>query len=167
MTEQRIATTTNSPAFFRAGDVMDAAYGVGHRHNASELARRLGRKPGEFCKKLNPECDDRHLTLGEAVAITELTGDGAILTAWAASLGKVLVDLPLAAVSDDDLMEQVLLAQAMFGSLMQTIHDARRDGVIDWMEQGQIDRVGRRVAEQVMSLICSTGANVRPVPGSR
>nr|WP_116704445.1 integron integrase [Marinobacter fuscus] len=73
---------------------MAAAYSIGHRFNASELARLMGRKPAEFCKKLNPDCDDRHLTLAEAVAVTEITGDNAILEAWAVSRGKVLVDLP-------------------------------------------------------------------------
>lgn len=166
MTEQRNATTTKSQAVFRSSDVMAAAYGIGHRYNASELARRMGRKPGEFCKKLNPECDDRHLTLAEAAAITELTDDNAILEAWSASRGKALVDLPAGAVSDDDLVEQVLLAQAVFGKLMQAIHDARADGVIDRMEHGQIERVGTQVAEHVLGLISTTAVNVRQLPTS-
>ena len=93
MTEQRNDTTAKAQAVFRSSDVMAAAYGIGHRYNASELARLMGRKPGEFCKKLNPDCDDRHITLAEAVAITELTGDNAILEAWSASRDKVLVEL--------------------------------------------------------------------------
>ncbi|WP_323907951.1 MULTISPECIES: phage regulatory CII family protein [Aeromonas] len=145
---------------------MAAAYGIGHRYNASELARLMGRKPGEFCKKLNPDCDDRHITLAEAVAITELTGDNAILEAWSASRGKVLVELPAGVVSDDDLVEQVLLAQAVFGSLMQAIHDARADGIIDRMEQGQIARIGTQVAEHVLGLISTTAVNVRQLPAS-
>ncbi|EOM1127975.1 TPA: phage regulatory CII family protein, partial [Klebsiella quasipneumoniae subsp. quasipneumoniae] len=118
MTEQRNDTTAKVRAVFRSSDVMAAAYSIGHRFNASELARLMGRKPAEFCKKLNPDCDDRHLTLAEAVAVTEITGDNAILEAWAVSRGKVLVDLPVGVVSDDDLVEQVLLAQAVFGKLM-------------------------------------------------
>ncbi|MDX7877649.1 phage regulatory CII family protein [Aeromonas veronii] len=145
---------------------MAAAYGIGHRYNASELARLMGRKPGEFCKKLNPDCDDRHITLAEAVAITELTGDNAILEAWSASRGKVLVELPAGVVSDDDLVEQVLLAQAVFGSLMQAIHDARADGIIDRMEHGQIARIGTQVAEHVLGLISTTAVNVRQLPAS-
>ncbi|WP_232307779.1 phage regulatory CII family protein [Aeromonas veronii] len=145
---------------------MAAAYGIGHRYNASELARLMGRKPGEFCKKLNPDCDDRHITLAEAVAITELTGDNAILEAWSASRGKVLVELPASVVSDDDLVEQVLLAQAVFGSLMQAIHDARADGIIDRMEHGQIARIGTQVAEHVLGLISTTAVNVRQLPAS-
>ncbi|WP_421300086.1 phage regulatory CII family protein [Aeromonas veronii] len=166
MTEQRNDTTAKAQAVFRSSDVMAAAYGIGHRYNASELARLMGRKPGEFCKKLNPDCDDRHITLAEAVAITELTGDNAILEAWSASRDKVLVELPAGVVSDDDLVEQVLLAQAVFGSLMQAIHDARADGIIDRMEHGQIQRVGTQVAEHVLGLISTTAVNVRQLPTS-
>lgn len=166
MTEQRNDTTAKAQAVFRSSDVMAAAYGIGHRYNASELARLMGRKPGEFCKKLNPDCDDRHITLAEAVAITELTGDNAILEAWSASRGKVLVELPAGVVSDDDLVEQVLLSQAVFGSLMQAIHDARADGIIDKMEHGQIERIGTQVAEHVLGLISTTAVNVRQLPAS-
>lgn len=166
MTEQRNDTTAKAQAVFRSSDVMAAAYGIGHRYNASELARLMGRKPGEFCKKLNPDCDDRHITLAEAVAITELTGDNAILEAWSASRDKVLVELPAGVVSDDDLVEQVLLAQAVFGSLMQAIHDARADGIIDRMEHGQIQRIGTQVAEHVLGLISTTAVNVRQLPTS-
>lgn len=144
-------------------DVLLAAYLLGKRTNISEIARLLGKGTTILANKLNPECDSHHLYLGEAVAITEMTNDNSILEAWAASRGKALVDIPAGSVSDDDLVEQVLLAQAIFGQLMQVIHDARRDGVIDRLEQAQIERVGRESAQHVLGLITSTGANVREV----
>ncbi|MNC82357.1 hypothetical protein D3C75_1358330 [compost metagenome] len=49
---------------------------------------------------------------------------------------------------------------------MQAIHDARVDGVIDRIEQGQIERIGTQAAEHVLGLISSTGANVRVLPVS-
>lgn len=148
-------------------DVLFSAYSLGQRHNISELARRLGKGATILANKLNPDCDTHHLTLGEAVAITELTNDGVILDAWALSRGQLLVDMPAGAVSDEDLVEQVLLAQSIFGQLMQVIHDARRDGVIDRLEQAQIERVGRESAQHVLGLICSTGANVRELNAGR
>ncbi|HIC8801237.1 TPA: hypothetical protein ACW72Z_004286 [Aeromonas veronii] len=54
----------------------------------------------------------------------------------------------------------------MFGKLMQAIHDARADGVIDRMEHGQIERIGTQAAEHVLGLISSTGTNVRVLPVS-
>jgi len=142
-------------------DVLVAAYQLGQRHNISELARRLGKSPVVLANKLNPDCDTHHLTLGEAAAITELADDNGLVDAWALSRGKVLVDLPVGAVSDEDLVEQVLLAQSVFGQLMQAIRDARADGVIDRIEQTQIEQVGHEAAQQVIGLINSTGANVR------
>lgn len=148
-------------------DVLVAAQQLGQRHNISELARWLGKSQVILANKLNPDCDGNHLNLGEAVAITELTNDGGILNAWALSRGQMLVDMPAGAVSDEDLVEQVLLAQSIFGQLMQVIHDARRDGVIDRLEQAQIERVGRESAQHVLGLICSTGANVRELNAGR
>lgn len=165
MTQATETSTLSKPMVSRS-DVLLATYLLGQHHNISELARLLGKGPTVLANKMNPECDSHHLNLGEAVAVTELTGDNRILEAWAASRGKVLVDLPAGAVSDDDLVEQVLLAQSVFGKLMQAIHDARTDGVIDRMEQGQIERVGTQVAEHVLGLITTTGANVRVLPVS-
>ena len=163
MTQPTETSTLSKPPVSRP-DVLVAAYLLGKRHNISEIARLMGKGETVLANKLNPDCDSHHLNLGEAVAITELTGDHRIVETWAASLGKVLVDLPAGAVSDDDLVEQVLLAQAVFGKLMQAIHDARADGFIDRIEQGQIERIGTQAAEHVMALISSTGANVRQLP---
>ncbi|MCV3283414.1 phage regulatory CII family protein [Aeromonas veronii] len=147
-------------------DVLLAAYLLGKSHNISEFARLMGKGETVLANKLNPDCDSHHLNLGEAVAITELTGDHRIVEAWAASLGKVLVDLPAGVVSDDDLVEQVLLAQSVFGKLMQAIHDARADGVIDRVEHSQIERIGTQAAEHVLGLISTTAANVRNLPAA-
>jgi hypothetical protein len=148
-------------------DVLVAAQQLGQRHNISELARLLGKSQVILANKLNPDCDGNHLNLGEAVAITELTNDGGILNAWALSRGQMLVDMPEGAVSDEDLVEQVLLAQAIFGELMREIHDARRDGVIDRLEQSRIENIGRSAAQHVIGLITTTGANVRELNTGR
>ncbi|WP_139462669.1 phage regulatory CII family protein [Aeromonas veronii] len=163
MSDTIVKTTLNPGSVLRT-DVLAAAYLLGQASNISDLARKLGKSPVVLANKMNPDCDSHHLNLGEAVAVTELADDNRILEAWVAGRGLMLVARPNGAVSDDELVEQVLLAQSVFGKLMQAIHDARVDGVIDWMEQGQIERVGTLVAEQVMGLISSTGANVRPLP---
>ena len=120
---QTTETSTRSKPMVSRPDVLLAAYLLGKSHNISEIARLMGKGETVLANKLNPDCDSHHLNLGEAVAITELTGDNRILEAWAASRGKALVDLPAGVVSDDDLVEQVLLAQSVFGKLMQSIHD--------------------------------------------
>ncbi|TNI56894.1 transcriptional regulator [Aeromonas dhakensis] len=163
---QTTETSTRSKPMVSRPDVLLAAYLLGKSHNISEIARLMGKGETVLANKLNPDCDSHHLNLGEAVAITELTGDNRILEAWAASRGKALVDLPAGVVSDDDLVEQVLLAQSVFGKLMQSIHDARADGVIDRMEHGQIERIGTQAAEHVLGLIRTTAVNVRTLPAT-
>ncbi|AMQ45054.1 transcriptional regulator [Aeromonas veronii] len=163
---QTTETSTRSKPMVSRPDVLLAAYLLGKSHNISEFARLMGKGETVLANKLNPDCDSHHLNLGEAVALTELTGDHRIVEAWAASLGKVLVDLPAGVVSDDDLVEQVLLAQSVFGKLMQAIHDARADGVIDRVEHSQIERIGTQAAEHVLGLISTTAANVRNLPAA-
>ncbi|MFQ2193337.1 phage regulatory CII family protein [Aeromonas jandaei] len=161
---ETISNTTLKQASVYRTDVLAAAYQLGQSNNISDLARMLGKSPVVLANKLNPDCDSHHLNLGEAVAISELAGDNGILAAWAASRGLLLVARPDGAVCDDELVEQVLLAQSVFGKLMQAIHDARADGVIDKIEQRQIERIGSLVAEQVMGLVFATNTNVRSVP---
>ncbi|MDM5067272.1 phage regulatory CII family protein [Aeromonas salmonicida] len=165
MTQQTETSTLSKPSVSRP-NVLVAAYLLGKDRNISEIARLMGKGETVLANKLNPDCDSHHLNLGEAVAVTELTGDNRILEAWAASRGKALVDLPAGVVSDDDLVEQVLLAQSVFGKLMQSIHDARADGVIDRMEHGQIERIGTQAAEHVLGLIRTTAVNVRTLPAA-
>lgn len=151
-----------------ASDPIEAVYQLGRRYNITQMARLMScKRPSTLINKFNPACEGHHLTLSEAIAVTELTNDNAIISAWALSRGQMLVDMPAGAVSDEDLVEQVLLAQSIFGQLMQVIHDARRDGVIDRLEQAQIERVGRESAQHVLGLICSTGANVRELNAGR
>lgn len=156
--------TTLNPGSVLRTDVLAAAYLLGQATNISDLARKLGKSPVVLANKMNPDCDSHHLNLGEAVAVTELADDNRILEAWAAGRDLMLIARPHGSVSDDELVEQVLLAQSVFGKLMQAIHDARADGVIDRIEQGQIERIGTQAAEHVLGLISSTGANVRPLP---
>ncbi len=151
-----------------ASDPIEAVYQLGRRYNITQMARLMScKRPSTLINKFNPACEGHHLTLSEAIAVTEFTNDNAIISAWALSRGQMLVDMPAGAVSDEDLVEQVLLAQSIFGQLMQVIHDARRDGVIDRLEQAQIERVGRESAQHVLGLICSTGANVRELNAGR
>ena len=151
-----------------ASDPIEAVYQLGRRYNITQMARLMScKRPSTLINKFNPACEGHHLTLSEAIAVTEFTNDNAIISAWALSRGQMLVDMPAGAVSDEDLVEQVLLAQSIFGQLMQVIHDARRDGVIDRLEQAQIERVGRESAQHVLGLIRSTGANVRELNAGR
>ena len=72
------------------------------------MARLMScKRPSTLINKFNPACEGHHLTLSEAIAVTEFTNDNAIISAWALSRGQMLVDMPAGAVSDEDLVEQV------------------------------------------------------------
>lgn len=73
------------------------------------------------------------------------------------------MDIPAGSMNDEELADQVMLIQSVFGQMMQTIYQARADGVIDRVEHSEIARVGTEVAKQVIGLIKSTGANVRDI----
>lgn len=159
MADKKINNTVKH--FSLLPDVLVAAQELGHRSNISELARQLGKSPVVMANKLNPDCDTHHLSLGEAVAITELSGDNGVLESWAHLRGKMLVDVPAGSMNDEELADQVMMVQVVVGQMMQVIHDARKDGVIDRIEHSAIERVGTEVAQQVIGLIKSTGANIR------
>ncbi len=85
-------------------DVLVAAQELGSRHNISEIARLRGVSPVILANKLNPDCDSNHLSIGEAVSITELTNDNGILNAWALSRGQCArTEYWAGLISDDQL----------------------------------------------------------------
>ena len=168
MTQLDKTTTRVERDNSHASDPIEAVYQLGRRYNITQMARLMScKRPSTLINKFNPACEGHHLTLSEAIAVTEFTNDNAIISAWALSRGQMLVDMPAGAVSDEDLVDQVLLAQAIFGQLMQTIHGARSDGIVDRLEQSEIDSIGRSVAQHVLSLIATTGANVRELNTGR
>ena len=92
MTEAKKTTTRVKRDHSHLSDPIDAAYQLSRRYNITDLAKLMGNKrPTTLNNKFNPACEDHHLTLSEAMAVTELTGDNAILQAWALSRGHTLV----------------------------------------------------------------------------
>lgn len=113
---------------------LDAAYLLGKRHNASDVARKLGISPNVLGNKLNPDQDFHKLSLGEAVAITEITEDNAIVEAWCQQRGGVFVKLPSASSCDEELSDQLMKLSEALGSALGEIRHAREDGIIDHSE---------------------------------
>ncbi len=142
-------------------DVLFSAYSLGQRHNISELARRLGKGATILANKLNPDCDTHHLTLGEAVAITELSDDNGILEAWAASRGAVLVDVPAGVTSDEELADLVMIVSESVALVFAAYREARKDGVIDKHERRDIGHRVQDAIRDLLSLDAEIGGQVR------
>lgn len=165
MTEAKKTTTRVKRDYSHASDPIDAAYQLSRSYNVTELARLMGNKrPTTLNNKFNPQCEDHHLYLSEAIAVTELTGDNAILQAWALSRGQVLVALPDTTVTEEELADQVMTVTSVVGAVFGELHLARQDGVIDPIERQAITAAVHRAIRELLSLEESVASQVRPLP---
>lgn len=155
---------TRSPKRVSHNDPLTAAYLLGQQHNISELARLLGKSGNILSNKLNPDCDSHHLTLAEAVAITELTDDDAIIETWASSRGKALVVIPSGESTDEELADQVMLVNEVISAVFHEIRQARKDGVIDPQEHQSITGAVQNAVRELLNLDADVAASVRELP---
>ncbi|WNO60864.1 phage regulatory CII family protein [Rheinheimera sp. MMS21-TC3] len=143
---------------------MVAAYLLGQRHNASDLARKLGVSPNVLGNRLNPDQDFHKLGLGEAVAITELTNDNAILEAWAHQRGGVFVKLPESVSCDEELSDQLMRVNEEFGAALGEIRKAREDGIIDSEECDRVTSKLMSTVTEALALNALVKGQVRDLP---
>lgn len=146
---------------------MEAAYQLGKANNASELARKLGISPVVLANKLNPHQEFHRLTLGEAVAITELSNDDRILESWAHSRGCVLVHVPDVVGCDEELSDQLMKLSEEMGDAMGEIRQARSDGVITPDEFEAIKTKLMSMVREAVALKTMVKGQVRDLPVSR
>ncbi|MGL6254401.1 phage regulatory CII family protein [Aeromonas caviae] len=165
MTKPTRTTTRVKRDHSHLSDPIDAAYQMSRRYNITELAKLMGNKrPTTLNNKFNPACEDHHLTLSEAMAVTELTGDNAILQAWALSRGHTLVALPDSTVTEEELADQVMLVGEVVAAVFGELREARQDGVIDPIERQAITAAVHRAIRELLSLEESVASQVRPLP---
>lgn len=107
-------------------------------HNVSDIARTMGKNPKTLLAKLSNDVETHHLTLAEAIAVTDITGDERIIKAWAHSCGQVLFTLPGKTLTDDEFSDLLLTVQRGSGALAESILKARSDGVISEQDYSDI-----------------------------
>lgn len=140
--------------------VADAAYGLAHRYpgGVPALAARMGVSPNTLTHKVNPNNDTHKLALGEAEQMSVLSGDAAILHAFAAQMGHVCLRAT-PDTSEGDPLDNMAALQAQMADLMRAVADAVRGG------QGAVTaNQARRVdhhAQEAMAAIGHTVAMVR------
>lgn len=149
-------------------DPMFAAASLTDSFNITALAKLIGKSEKTLAAKLNndPEYDHHNLHLAEAVAITEITGDERILSAWANSRGKVLVSLPKTGLTDDEFSDVLLTVQTTQGELASAIKKARADGVITEADYAAINRNTLNAIQQLLQLDAELKAQVREFGGN-
>ncbi|POV93651.1 hypothetical protein C3418_01240 [Aeromonas sp. ASNIH8] len=168
MTEAKKTTTRVKRDHSHLSDPIDAAYQLSRRYNITDLAKLMGcKRPTTLNNKFNPHCEDHHLTLSEALAVTELTGDNAILQAWALARGQMLVAVPESAVSEEELADQVMMVGEVVAAVFAEYREARQDGVIDPIERQAIRAAVHRAIRELLSLDETVASQVRPFPQAK
>lgn len=123
-------------------DLMDAAYGLVHRYpgGAASLGPRIGKNATTLSHEVKGTGDAK-LGLRTAKAMTDLSGDLAILQAWATDAGQMLVPLPAqrGADTDDCMLRMAAMAEG-FGKLCTEVASDLSDGQISDNELHRIDQ---------------------------
>ncbi len=139
-------------------NVADAAHAVVHDFpgGSESLAPRLDMSAAILRNKVNPTNTTHHLTLREAVRVTQLTGDDRILRAAASECERVVLELPTADdtdASDMAVLELVAAVWAKQGDLGTAIHQAFADGVLTPQEYAGIKNAVHRAQTKLTALL--------------
>lgn len=135
-------------------------------YNVTQLTEQIGcRSNKTLLAKLNNDSDFHHLTVDEAVRITDVTGDLRIIKAWAAGLGYQLMPLVPPRPSDEEFSDQLLIVSERTGDFSRSLREARADGVITRADYADIKRRAMAAIESIMQLELECAAMVRDLPG--
>lgn len=106
--------------------IQEAFYHVVHDYGVAKLAKELGMSAGTLYNKANTNETSHHRpTLGEVVAITNITGDKRIAKAFARAVGCVFYSLPdTSDLSTDALLLRITKTQAKGSDFYKAIHAA-------------------------------------------
>ena len=139
-------------------NVDDAAHAVVHDYpgGSESLAPRIAMSAAVLRNKVNPNNSTHHLTLREAVRISELTGDLRILQAFAQQCGQLLLAAPCADdehASDMAVLELVAAVGGSQGDMFGAIHRALADGQLTSTELAGIRACGDAAMARIASLM--------------
>lgn len=115
-------------------NITDAAYAVAHDYpgGTESLAPRLSMSAAILRNKVNQNNTTHHLTLAEAVRMSEMTSDFRILQAWARELGMALVELPQPEnCADQDVIELMAKTWETNGEIGKEIIRTFADGRVE------------------------------------
>lgn len=124
----------------RGLDVADAAYHTAHSFpgGVPALAQRMAMSQNTLAHKVSLNNETHHLTLREAVAMQELSGDVRILHAMAGALGYACVSLSVD--RDHSTLEQVMHMAKEFGEVLGSVNAAVADGTVTPNEMQDCER---------------------------
>ncbi|MEK6291080.1 MAG: phage regulatory CII family protein [Paraburkholderia tropica] len=133
-------------------NITDAAYAVAHDYpgGTESLAPRLGMSGALLRNKVNQNNTTHHLTLAEAVRMSQITGDVRIAEAIANELGYALVETPrMEECSDAAIVELMGEAWSTHGLVGTEICKTLEDGRV---EHKEVERVEHRIFKHAQVL---------------
>lgn len=154
MKKHTLKLSTNSCPF-------NAAQQLGLSFGADAFAKRTYQSTAVVYNKLNPDNESNHLSLRDAIALTELTNNDAIIEALCLQRGGVFVKLPENVACDEELSDQVMLLTEQLGLVMGDIRKAREDGIIDGNEFNDISANITKTIKEALALNAVVKGQVR------
>lgn len=144
-------------------NVLDAAYKVAHAYpgGTEALGPRAGINAAVLRNKVNPNTATHHLTLEEAVRLTDLTGDTAMLQAWAAHAGFALQRLDAQPESAASIVMRLLQVTARHGDLSSAYADALADNVVTPNECKHLGELVRQLQSAAVQLQAAVEASCK------
>ena len=126
------------------------------------LSRKVGTGHTVLCDMYNP---DRERKLGylEALGHAHITGDHRLPIAAVTELGYGVFKKPEGSVGDEEILDLFLGIQGMQGKLAETLHLARKDGVIDSHENRKLGAIIDDVINEMATLKAEMNNQVREV----
>jgi hypothetical protein len=136
--------------------VQDAFHHVVHDYGVAKLAKELGMSTGTLYNKANTNETSHHRpTLGEVVAIANITKDKRIAKAFARAVGGVFYSLPdTSDLSADALLLKITKTQAKGSDFYKTIHAAlETDNKISHKEYDVIEHCAFLWIEEILETL--------------
>ena len=164
VTKLRPAYGNEAPRAAIGLDVLDAAYHTAHSYpgGVPALALRMAMSENTLAHKVSLNNTTHHLSLREAVAMQELTGDVRILHGMAGALGYACISLRSEAASTT--LEQVMHMAKEFGEVLGSVNQAVADGRVTPNEMYDCERQAAELTAALNGVLASVRAMMPKAP---
>ena len=140
----------------QALNILDTAHAVAHEYDGGceSLAPRMGVGAQVLRNKVNPNIATHHLTLAEAVRMSDLANDYRILETWAQQVGMALVKIPLPEdCADAEVVELMAKSLGSLGDVGAEIVKTLEDGRV---ERHEAEKVNDRAFAHITTVVSLT-----------
>lgn len=147
-------------------DVLDAAYHTAHDHpgGVPAVAQRMGTSANTLQHKVSLTNGTHHLSLREAVAMQEVTGDARILLAMAGALGYACVSLHTDGAAST--LETVMHMAQEFGEVLGCVNGAVSDGRVTLNEMLDCERQAAELIAAINGVLGVVRSMMPKAPGA-